>query len=370
MPIELTCSGCKKHLRVRDEVAGKRIRCPVCGAVVAVPSPIMEKPVVVRVKRPSPSLAPLEEERVPSEEEGESPPSEEAPAKRRKKRRKRSRSFLFVPLINLFGIDLTPLKLMITAVVLLAAGFGIYRYFTAADAKVRVVDVYNMEDDLGEFTRGATTRDLISLLFHTENASAFVVRENRDGAFLQVSFKLSERTLKKLVGDNYTNFVMKKKDVVLQGDGDPIYPLFMFEAAKDKNLTVKTKSLLPGGDDEEGGKIAFKEPAVEAHQKEVASSEENPWTHPGTLQVNPSGSSEFRGVRGMVVTYTHGPLPCKEVAITWNKGSELWFGVKTQGTPGEIFLSDWRISCLFPRPTSTKNLRLTVLGQPMTMNYP
>jgi hypothetical protein len=272
--------------------------------------------------------------------------------------------------LDLFGINLTPLKLMIAAVVLLAAGLGIYRYFTAADAKVRIVDVYNMEDDMGEFTRGVTQGDLISMLFRTENASALMVRENSDGAFLMVSFKISEKTLKKLVGENYPNFRMRKKDVVLQGDGDPVYPLFMFEPVKATSYTVKTKSLLPGGDDDDGGKGALKEAAVEAHQKDVAPSEENPWTHHGVLQVNPTGSSEFRGVRGMVVTYTHGQLPCKDVTITWNKGSEIWFGVKSQGTPGEIFLYDWRITCLFPRPASTKNLKLTVLGQGMSMNYP
>jgi hypothetical protein len=58
------------------------------------------------------------------------------------------------------------------------------------------------------------------------------------------------------------------------------------------------------------------------------------------------------------------------VTITWNRGSELWFGVKSQTTPGEIFLSGWTITCLFPRPASSKNLKLTVLGQNMTMNYP
>jgi hypothetical protein len=363
MPIELTCSGCKKHLRVRDEVAGKRIRCPACAAVVSVPSPITEKAPVVRVKRPLP-IPEIEEM-----EAEESSPLEEAPVRRRK-RKKRSRSFLFVPLLDLFGINLTPLKLMILAAVLLTAGFGIYRYFTAADANVRIVDVYNIDDDLSEFTRGVTQGDIISMLFRTENASALVVRENSDGDFLLVSFKLSERTLKKLVGDNYTNHIMKRKDIVLQGDGEPTYPLYVFESVKDKQYTVKTKSLLPGGDDENGGKGALKEPPVEAHQKDVAANKENPWTHPGTLQVNPTGSSEFRGTRGMVVTYAHGPLPCKEVTITWNRGSELWFGVKSQTTPGEIFLSGWTITCLFPRPASSKNLKLTVLGQNMTMNYP
>lgn len=38
MPIVLNCV-CGKTLRPKDEAAGKRVKCPACGAVVAVPKP-------------------------------------------------------------------------------------------------------------------------------------------------------------------------------------------------------------------------------------------------------------------------------------------------------------------------------------------
>lgn len=38
MPIEVVCPQCRKTLRVGDHVAGKKIRCPACQAVVAVPA--------------------------------------------------------------------------------------------------------------------------------------------------------------------------------------------------------------------------------------------------------------------------------------------------------------------------------------------
>jgi len=38
MPIEFACPGCNKHLRVADSAAGKRARCPDCGAVSNVPT--------------------------------------------------------------------------------------------------------------------------------------------------------------------------------------------------------------------------------------------------------------------------------------------------------------------------------------------
>lgn len=38
MPIQITCS-CGRPLRVKDEVAGKRARCPGCGKILLVPEP-------------------------------------------------------------------------------------------------------------------------------------------------------------------------------------------------------------------------------------------------------------------------------------------------------------------------------------------
>jgi len=37
MPIELGCTGCGQTLRVGDEHAGKRARCPKCGTIVQIP---------------------------------------------------------------------------------------------------------------------------------------------------------------------------------------------------------------------------------------------------------------------------------------------------------------------------------------------
>src|SRR5260370_31611600 len=54
MPITLKC-GCGKHLKVRDELAGKRARCPGCGTILPVPSPITRQPLVRQEKLVSPS---------------------------------------------------------------------------------------------------------------------------------------------------------------------------------------------------------------------------------------------------------------------------------------------------------------------------
>lgn len=37
MSIRVSCEGCGKQLKVRDEAAGKRVKCPECGGVIAIP---------------------------------------------------------------------------------------------------------------------------------------------------------------------------------------------------------------------------------------------------------------------------------------------------------------------------------------------
>ncbi len=39
MSIRVSCNGCGKELKVRDEAAGKRVKCPDCGGVIAIPEP-------------------------------------------------------------------------------------------------------------------------------------------------------------------------------------------------------------------------------------------------------------------------------------------------------------------------------------------
>lgn len=48
MPITVTCNGCEKRYQVKDEYAGKRVRCPQCETVVTVGKPAAKKPAAAR----------------------------------------------------------------------------------------------------------------------------------------------------------------------------------------------------------------------------------------------------------------------------------------------------------------------------------
>ncbi len=40
MPISVQCPGCGKKLKAKDELAGKRVKCPSCGQVLGIPLPL------------------------------------------------------------------------------------------------------------------------------------------------------------------------------------------------------------------------------------------------------------------------------------------------------------------------------------------
>src|SRR5262245_16818662 len=42
MPIDVQCEDCGKKLRLRDDLAGKRIKCPGCGEALTVPAMLEE----------------------------------------------------------------------------------------------------------------------------------------------------------------------------------------------------------------------------------------------------------------------------------------------------------------------------------------
>ena len=89
MPIPLTC-GCGRSLRIKDEFAGRRVKCPGCGEVLAVPLPEVEEEGAAEVLL---AHSPDDDEPRRSAIRAEPPPEpaprrdEEEPPRRRRPRR-------------------------------------------------------------------------------------------------------------------------------------------------------------------------------------------------------------------------------------------------------------------------------------------
>lgn len=58
MAILLKCGKCGKALQARDELAGKRVKCPGCGTVLAVPAPRAPSPLEAALALETPETAP------------------------------------------------------------------------------------------------------------------------------------------------------------------------------------------------------------------------------------------------------------------------------------------------------------------------
>lgn len=58
MAISILCPGCQKKLKVKDELAGKRVKCPGCGQVIVVPVPAAPPASQARSMVPSPGMSP------------------------------------------------------------------------------------------------------------------------------------------------------------------------------------------------------------------------------------------------------------------------------------------------------------------------
>jgi hypothetical protein len=87
MPITIVCQ-CGKTLKVKEEMAGKRVKCPVCQATVTVPVVDEDETVApIKAKAKSTSLP-------RADHDNEAP----LPKKTKKKREQKSRTMLFVGL--------------------------------------------------------------------------------------------------------------------------------------------------------------------------------------------------------------------------------------------------------------------------------
>ena len=51
--ISFTCPACNKQLKIKDELAGKRVRCPGCATVLPVPTQVVASTPGRRVAVPS-----------------------------------------------------------------------------------------------------------------------------------------------------------------------------------------------------------------------------------------------------------------------------------------------------------------------------
>jgi DNA-directed RNA polymerase subunit M/transcription elongation factor TFIIS len=108
MAIALSCPGCVQALKVKDELAGRKIKCPKCGTVIPVPEKRAGKDERVMAKAP----------RTESIEEDDEPQEEKRPKKKKKKKAKSNRGVLIGAAVG--GVVL----ILIVVLILMLPGGG------------------------------------------------------------------------------------------------------------------------------------------------------------------------------------------------------------------------------------------------------
>jgi len=366
MPISLQCS-CGRQMQVKEEFAGKRIKCPHCQAVL-----------LVAAQEPPPA----------DEAEPEEQPAERG---RRKKRRRKSGAFRSAgPLFTLFGIDFNRTMVVVFGSCLLVTIVGLVLLFTLTDAAsyfsskpdVKVVDVYTAINGIRYTEVGERLLNRNTVAYTIPgHRKIMVTRGNPEGRFLLIKFKIKHADVQKHFQGASVAVFLRSDHVELEADGEKINPLFVVDRWREPS---------------EGYKIGYTPPRQEGSSAKLTDyigPGLNGWTHEGTVHED-GATFRFEGKRGMVVTTDLAATdaggsgsragrskdkrpgefivdsPDSFINVTCDNASTVWLVAGELEQPNELGRK-WEISCLFPRPKGAgKELTLRVLGIPQTAKIP
>ena len=184
MAIVVAC-GCGKKLKAPEASAGRRVKCPACGAVLTVPQPVVAGAAddgyeLMDDLAPPASPANLPPLRVlPKEGEGDTKPAPAArripqqsalyqAASRRVAQRDAAAEAGPKPLFNALGVDFTWAKLLVLLIVVGAiVGAPVWFFTFGPGAEVKVISVQTVE--AVPLLRGLDTQEPYSLFTGTGN---------------------------------------------------------------------------------------------------------------------------------------------------------------------------------------------------------
>jgi hypothetical protein len=391
MVLLVSCPSCRRDLKLKEEMAGKRVKCPGCGGVVAVPLREEQLPQA----RPDGEEDLPQAQPEPEDEHPEAPVEEERRRKRPKRRKSKDRRAA-EPIFTAMGIDFTLVKLLLVAGLMLVGAVGIVlvvifsplaSFFSSAP-DVQTVDLYTAVNgfrDTGVGERVLQSRTVPYTI--PGRKKVIVTRPNPDGAFLKVTVRIPNKEIAEYfanVRGPISLMTLTGEHIQLQAGAEKTNAKYVLDANKNG---------------ERGYHFGYTPPEQEGRTpnlREHLGPGNTNWTHEGT--VNDAGETiVFAGQRGMNVKTqisdqrldgsedrsVLGDLtgakidkgfggglvsgPVSYVLVTWDKGSNGWMLSDDIEQPNDISLS-WQIVCFFPRPKDgSKDLTLMVLGKPRSL---
>ncbi len=391
MPFAVTCGGCRKTFQAKDDLAGKRVKCPSCGATVAIPAlaaaggrsagPVSQAP---------PSSPPLTSG-------GDGSDGSSVTERPRKRKRKHARSDRPAePLFSLGGVDFTAMKLVFVLPFVLALGAGAFFLFRwlgrESGPNVRIVDVYMAVNSVSYTGVGEMALQSQSLPYTIPGHRKLVVtRESPEGGFLLMKVRIKDDVLARYLPATAGSYMMTRGYIKLRGGSETVEPLFVTDMDKIGGyLDMGFNPPLP----REGAK------GVELREcLGPGEGEWKDWAHEGNAR-DAGGGIQFDGKRGMKVTVKMtedrpggegrnvlegltgakigkgieaGGLvaaPAAYVRAQWDRESNGWLVAQEIERPNELART-WELTCIFPRPKgSGKELTLIVFQEEKAIQLP
>jgi hypothetical protein len=359
MSLAVQCGNCRTRLRLPDSAAGKVFKCPKCGTKSAAPATPATEPAVLEVRQEAAAVS--------------SPPKEKGPAPKRPKKRRRKRrplKWLFEPVLHLGGLALTPAVLGILIVSLAGLSWFVYsrNLFGASKASVSVVQVFGVRNHVPLFDSPRMNDAQKAMAVKLQSKFILVTAPDPQGAHLLVKFTLTKKILEEAFGNKMMAAHIETDDVVLQAGDKKLHPaMFLLDELKDRGLLLHyppptMKEAFPGDKAGPAGKVANIEPLRHSSFLTL-------WGRYDGLNAQPDGSWQFRSPGGMAVDCKITESPDYTIQLTWDKQSQGWLGdPKWADSPMQLTW-DWDVTCFFHKPPSTDDMKLQVLGHPISVRW-
>lgn len=350
MPITAVCPTCSKQFKVRDELAGKTIKCVACGRVMTIPSgapvPVMEMPApaTVRARAPVSASPPMPVVEPPVNGEPEPEAFDDRPRKRKKKKKGKGAGFS-MPTFSILGRDMSLTTLLVgLAAVLLVGGATYYICFVVFAAggyhiiEMKRTDVFAAID--ARRTHWTETGRLQNEALQRGDGRFLVSRDGKEGNSVFLRIKLSQGYLEKNEKFFKGTLIFYNTDFIMNADGQKIMPLFVFQTYTDG---AKGMYIAPHPKEQERfNPLKFDREGFEDGGSFTSDStpSDATWKGPRGLEVNVSGMYE----------------------VKWNEGSLGHLSGKMQEYPELLGTVD--VNMIFPDCMKYKSRKVKLLVGP------
>lgn len=348
MALVISCPSCRQSLSLKDEWAGKRVKCPTCSETLTVPVRAVPVAVASVIKPPAATATPAPV----AEENPDVKTALKKPGKKKKKAKQSEEKNDKLMLWLVIGGSVLMVGLIATLLFVFVPWGKLL-----ANKDVAVVDVYTAVNGMRAPKLGEA-HDLSTFAI-PGRMKILVTRPNPQGEYLLVHAKLSYQDLEDYFKFAKGRYFVDGRMIHLEADGQQ-YNAMIVQTEENHTKGYFEFDYSPKGDNP---------PPLSAFLGPKAGD----WTHAGEKEETAEGLV-FKGASGMKVTIGSGEGgPGHKgggLRVTWNEGCDGWVVDDSIEQPNELGLN-WELILLFQKPkTQSKEVKLVMLNKARNLKLP